>query len=237
MKAIILVGGSGTRLRPVTYEIPKPLLPVRKRPILNHLIDFLKRHGVEEIALLAAAGHEEDFRRWQKTWDDVVAMDSLKIVYETKPMGTFGGILMLKDWLGGEDFIVSNGDELKDFSIQKLLDFHRSTAALETMPLVEVPDPHRYGVPTIEGSATAGKVIEINEKPENPVSNFVSSGFYIFNPQVFDHVDSSKEMLMTEFDVSPKIAAAEKLYAIQMEGSRWYDCGTLERWEKAMNEW
>lgn len=237
MKAVILVGGMGTRLRPVTYEIPKPLLPVRKKPIINHLLELFFRHGVDEAALLASASHEEDFRRWKKTWDDVLPMDKVKIVYEDKPRGTFGGMLLLKDWLGKEPFIVSNGDELKDFDIPALLKFHDEQGAVGTLALVEVSEPQHYGVPIIEGGAEKGKVSEIFEKPENPPSTFVSSGFYVFDPEVFEHVPPGAEYVMTEIHINPKLAKEGKLSAMRMKDGRWYDCGTLERWEKAMNEW
>ena len=237
MKAIIQAGGAGTRLRPVTYEIPKPLLPVRKQPIINHLIELFLRHGVTEVSIIVSTAHAEDFARWRKTWDDVVPMDKVNIVYEDKPRGTFGGILDLKDWLGAEDFIMSHGDELKDFNLTALVDFHKKQGAVGTLATVPVPDARPYGVPVMKDDAAAGWVTEFLEKPENPPSNFVNSGLYVFSPQVFDYVDHAKDSIMTEYDVSPRLAKEGKLAAMRMEDGRWYDCGTLERWEKAMNEW
>lgn len=237
MKAVILVGGAGTRLRPVTYEIPKPLLPVHKKPIVNHLIELFFKNGIEEVALLASAGHKDDFRRWQKAWDEDIPMDRIKIVYEEKPLGTFGGLLLLREWLGNEDFVVSNGDELKDFDLRSLIKFHQEDGAVVTLALTQVAEPQHYGVPLLEKGKTQGRVKEYFEKPENPQSDFVSAGLYVMNPSVFNYVDAGKEFLMTEVDVSPHLTRQGKLAAMHMIGSRWYDCGTLERWEKAMKEW
>ena len=234
MKAIILAGGAGTRLRPVTYEIPKPLVPVKKKPILNHLIELFAKHGVSDIAVLASREHEEDFRRWQKAWHGEVP--EVLVEYEDSPEGTFGGIRRLRGWIGDDHFLVSNGDELKDFDIISIIDFHKKEGAVGTLALVEVPDPHRYGVPTLPAGHKSGRVIKMEEKPEHPSSNFVSAGFYVFSPEVFDYVPA-KTFVMTELDISPRLAAEGKLAAMRMEGGRWYDCGTLERWEKAMNEW
>jgi NDP-sugar pyrophosphorylase family protein len=123
MKAVILVGGNGTRLRPVTYEIPKPLITVKKKPIVNHLIELFARHGVTEIALLAAHSHKDDFERWERGWAHELPVKNIHIFYEESPRGTFGGLSLLAGWLGTERFILSNGDELKDFDLTKLVQF------------------------------------------------------------------------------------------------------------------
>jgi NDP-sugar pyrophosphorylase family protein len=232
MKAVILAGGAGTRLRPVTYEIPKPLVPVRKKPILNHLIEFFNRHGVSDIAVVASKEHEEDFRRWEKAWAGEIP-GSYKIFYEEKPQGTFGYLRRLKEWLGGDSFIVTNGDELKDFDLGALMDFHRQKDALGTLATVPVEDARAYGVPVVED----GWVKEFLDKPENPPSNFIHAGFYILKPEVLDIPDPKQEFVMTEVDIFPVLAGRGALAAMRLEPVRWYDCGTLERWQKAMQEW
>ncbi|MEK7077073.1 MAG: sugar phosphate nucleotidyltransferase, partial [Patescibacteria group bacterium] len=122
MKGVILAGGMGTRLRPVTLEIPKPLLTVRKKPIINHLIELLERYGISEIAVLVAREHENDFDRWKKHWWHELPGVKISIFFEEKPRGTFGGMEIVRDWLGGENFILTNGDELKDFNLKELID-------------------------------------------------------------------------------------------------------------------
>lgn len=233
MKAVILAGGLGTRLRPVTYEIPKPLLPVKKKPIINHLIDLFRRHGVDKIAVLASQGHKEDFLKWSETWTKDWPRGYVSIFFEDKPRGTFGGLELVRDWLGDEDFVLSNGDELKDFDLTELISFHRANKPVGTIALVKVNNPGEYGVPVLSGY----RIKEFLEKPENPPSNFISSGLYVLSPAVFNYADFSKENLMIEKDIFPLLAAEGKLAGLKMENGRWYDCGNLERWEKAIKEW
>jgi NDP-sugar pyrophosphorylase family protein len=233
MKGVILVGGSGTRLRPVTYEIPKPLVPVRKKPIVNHLIEFFARHGVDDIALLASAGHKEDFERWEKTWAASLPTSKITIFYEEKPRGTFGGLFLLRDWLDGENFILSNGDELKDFDIPKIVQKHTTKKSVGTIALVEVPNPSEYGVPIMEGDT----IKEFLEKPKDPPSHYVNSGLYALHPDILNYADPNQEVISIEKDVFPLLAEKGLLTGVKLENARWYDCGNLERWEKAIREW
>ncbi len=232
MKAVILVGGEGTRLRPITYEIPKPLLTVKKKPIVNHLIDLMVKHGIRDIALLASSSHKEDFSKWHYLWSKDLPQGNISIFFEDKPRGTFGGLGALQGWLGSESFILSNGDELKDFDLTSLVEFHRDQKSVATIALVKVPSPQEYGVPVLEGNL----IKTFLEKPENPPSDFVSSGLYVLEPAVFSYADFSKGFLMIEKDIFPRLAAEGKLVGLKTDG-RWYDCGNLERWEKAIKEW
>ncbi len=231
MKAVILAGGLGTRLRPITYEIPKPLITVKKRPILNYIIDLVKKHDIKEISILASREHESDFVHWQKDWQD--ELSGVSIFYEEKPAGTFGWLKNLRDWLGNEKFILSNGDELKDFNLTDLKNFHEHHGPVATIALVKVSNPHEYGVPILNDHLIG----EFLEKPANPPSDFVNSGLYILEPSIFDYANLNEDYLMIEKDIFPKVAAAGKLAGMKMENSRWYDCGNLERWEKAIKEW
>ena len=233
MKANILAGGLGTRLRPITYEIPKPLIPVKKKPILNHLIDFFHRSKVSEIGILASRDHEEDFKRWRELWKNEMPDEKITLFFEDTPRGTFGGMPIVRDWLGQETFFLSNGDELKDLDLEAFQNFHRSHDGIGSIALIEVPDPHEYGVPVMEEE----KIKNFLEKPAHPPSNMISSGLYCLDPEIFNHADFSKDFLMIEKDIFPKVATEGKLYGFRVKNGRWYDCGTLERWEKAIKEW
>ncbi len=233
MKAVILAGGLGTRLRPITYEIPKPLVPVQKKPILNHLVEWALKSGAHEVAVLAARMHEADFRRWRKAWEDELPFNKISIFYEETPRGTFGGMELLKEWLGNETFIMTNGDDLKEMNIAGMLELHRKENALGTLALVEIPDARSKGVPLREGN----RIIEFLEKPESPPSNYINAGVYILEPEIFGHVDFSPEQVSIERDVFPKIAALGRLFGFEADSGRWYDCGTMENWEKAIKEW
>ena len=233
MKAIIQAGGMGTRLRPVTYEIPKPLLTVKKKPIINHLLELLFRYGISEVGAVVSREHELDFERWKRMWPQDLPWGKISIFFEEKPSGTFGYLKHLREWLGKEKFILSNGDELKDFDLSKLKDFHDEHKPVGTIALVKVPNPEEYGVPVLNGHY----IKEFLEKPKKPPTEFISSGLYILEPTVFDYADLTKDFLMIEKDVFPKMAAEGKLLGFKVENGRWYDCGNLARWEKAIREW
>ncbi len=232
MKAVILAGGLGTRLRPITYEIPKPLIPVKKKPIINHLIDLFHKHDIEKIGVLASRSHERDFEKWRDVWKEEMPDEKIELFYEETPRGTFGGMELLKDWIGEESFVLTNGDELKDFDLNQLREFHASHDGIASIWMVEVPNAHEYGVPILDGM----KITEFLEKPEHPPSNFINSGLYVFDPEVFDYVDFSQEQISTERDIFPRLAKEGKLFGHKIEG-RWFDCGNLERWETAIREW
>lgn len=233
MIGIILAGGAGTRLRPVTLEIPKPLITVKRKPIVNHLLDLFGKHGVSEPILLIHKSHKEDYRWWQKRYQKELPK-KLKIKPEPKPLGTFGGLKLLKKQLNNT-FVMSNGDELKHFDLGDLIKSHKANPAkpVATIALVKVPNPSDYGVPILEGN----KIMEFLEKPANPQSNYISSGIYVLEPEIFRYADWSKGFLMIEKDIFPKVAADDKLAGYKIKNGKWFDCGTFERWEKAIKEW
>ncbi len=233
MRAVILAGGLGTRLRPVTLEMPKPLITVKRKPVLNHLLELFSRHGIESPIILIHKDHKDDFHWWQKRYADSLPA-GLRIEIEPEPLGTFGGLKSLMGDLA-EPFILSNGDELKDFHLTNLIKAHKNNPAnpVSTIALVEVENPSDYGVPVMEGD----KIVQFLEKPKDPPSRYISSGLYVVNPEVFSYADWDKKFLMIEKDIFPKLAAAGKLAGFKIENGRWYDCGTFERWEKAIKEW
>ncbi|MEK9186022.1 MAG: nucleotidyltransferase family protein [Patescibacteria group bacterium] len=231
MRAVILAGGFGTRLHPVTLEIPKPLLTVQHRPILNHLVDFFVKHGINEPTILINKNHRQDYHWWRKRYSSELPK-KLSLKVEPKPLGTFGGLKYLKNQLT-TTFVLSNGDELKDFDLRAMMSFHRRQKSLATIALVKVENPSDYGVPVMKGS----KIREFLEKPANPPSKYISSGLYILEPEVLDRADWKKGFLMVEKDIFPRLAEEGKLAGYKIKNGKWYDCGTFERWEKAIKEW
>jgi NDP-sugar pyrophosphorylase family protein len=236
-KAIILAGGKGTRLYPVTLETPKPLLTVNKKPILNYLIEMFKLHGVEEVAVTIRPSDQEDFDWWQKRYQNDLGAVKINLVPEEEPMGTLGfWAHHLHSWTGKEPFFLTNGDELKDVNLTELSAQHQKTNALATIAAVEVPNPSEYGVLVFSGD----QVHSFLEKPENPPTNFISSGLYLIDSLVreylADEIGKNQKFLMIEKDLFPKLAADRKLAAYKSKG-KWFDCGNLERWEKAIKEW
>ena len=230
MKAIILAGGKGTRLYPVTLETPKPLLTVNKKPILNYLVELFFKHGVEDIGITINVDHTDDFDWWYKRyWEGA----PIRFFEETAPLGTFGTLALVAHWIKGEDFFVSNGDELKDFDLSAMETYHKAHDAPATVALISVPNPKDYGVARIDNHL----ITEFLEKPENPPSSYISAGLYCLSADIFDYYTGANNgFAMLERDLFPHLAKEKKLHGFTLEG-KWQDCGTFERWQKAMEEW
>ena len=228
MKAVILAGGKGTRLYPITYEIPKPLLPIKKKPIINYLVDIFLKTGVKKIAILISKDFEEDFIWWKKRY---YPKKKIKFFKEKKPLGTLGGLYYLKKWISKNDFFFTNGDELKKINLRKMKDFHQKKEVLATIALVKVKNPQDYGVVICKN----GIVQKFLEKPKNPPSKYINSGLYIFSPKIFDY-HPGPVFSMIETDLFPKLAKEKKLTGFKFNG-KWTDCGNWQRYEKAIKTW
>lgn len=227
-KAVILAGGKGTRLYPVTYEIPKPLLPVKKKPIINYLVDLFLGNGIKDITVLIDGNFREEFEWWKKRY---YPENTINFVEEKEPLGTFGGIWHLREWIGGDSFFLTNGDELKKIDLTKMADFHDQKSVIGTIALVKVPNPQDYGVVLCQD----GIVQEFLEKPKNPPSQYINSGLYLFSSEIFKKHPGPK-FTMVETDIFPKLAKEKNLAGFEFEG-KWMDTGTFARYEKAIREW
>lgn len=235
-KTVILAGGKGTRLYPITKELPKPLLPVKRKPILNHLVDLFYSYGIKKIAILINKDFREDFNWWKKRY---YPKNKIKIVEEKKPLGTFGGLFYLKDWLSkkpssgepAEPFFLTNGDELKKINLFEMQKFHQKKKTLATLSLVKVPNPQDYGVVICK----KGIVQEFLEKPRNPSTKYISVGLYLLLPKIFDYHPGPK-FSMIEKDLFPKLAKEKKLAGFKFKGL-WMDCGDWKRYSEALKKW
>lgn len=230
-KAVLLVGGKGTRLRPLTNDIPKALLNVNGKTVIENIFDLFLKYEIKEIIL--CVGHLKEKIR------DYVGDGSsfgLNVVYveEEQPLGTAGPLLLAKQHLQNlkSGFIVSNGDELKDIDITKMYQLHKKGNASATLALTKVEDPSHYGVAKMDGS----RIIDFVEKPkrEEAPSNLINAGFYIMEKEVLDLIHPGFSML--ERDVFPKLASSGKLYGFQFTG-QWFDIGNIERYETAKKMW
>lgn len=230
--AVLLVGGIGTRLRPITYEIPKALIPVHGRPVTEHLFDLLKKYGVTNIVL--CVGHmKEKIKDYFKDGSQF----GVKIDYveEEKALGTAGPVKLGRKLLPKvfkKTFIVSNGDELKNIDLGEMYKVHKKNKALATIALTKVENPSKYGVAKLEGN----KILEFVEKPkkEDAPSNLINSGFYMIEPKVIDIIPDG--FAMFEKDVFPKLAEQGKLFGYPFKG-QWFDIGNMERYEEAIKGW
>ena len=227
-KAVILAGGRGTRLYPITREIPKPLLPVRKKPIINYLVDLFAAHEIHDVAVLIDRGSREDFDWWKKRY---FPHQNIKLVEEQEPLGTFGGLYLLKEWIRETPFFLTNGDELKEINLAEMTVFHQKVSPVATIALVQVPRPQEYGVVV----CTSDMVKEFLEKPQHPPTNYISSGLYLLEPEVLSY-HPGPQFSMIEKDIFPKLAQEQKLAGFKFKG-RWTDCGTWDRYNDALEEW
>ncbi len=227
MKGFILAGGKGVRLRPITYEIAKPLLPINGKPIINYLVNLYLSAKIKEIKINIPKKKAGQFFDWKEKY---YPNQKISFLIEEKPSGTMGPLVKSEKWFS-ETIIVSNGDELKDIDLNKFIKWHKKRKALASIALVEVPDPSSYGVVKLKQD----KIIDFIEKPKNPPSNCINSGLYILAPKIKKYF-SEKDFLMVEKDLFPQLTKKRELYGYKWKG-KWQDTGTLERYEKAIKTW
>jgi len=221
LKSIVLVGGKGTRLRPLTYETPKQMLPLVGVPMIESLFETLARHGVTD-AILALGYLPDSFIEAYPS--NVIKGINVTYAVELEPLDTSGAIRFAAQNADiDETFLVVNGDVLTDLNITKLLAFHRESGAEATIALHAVDDPSRYGVvPT----TPEGRVLAFVEKPpiEEAPTNLINAGTYVFEPSVLSRIDSGRKVSV-ERETFPALAAAGTLYAMA-DHAYWLDTGT-----------
>jgi mannose-1-phosphate guanylyltransferase len=228
MKAMALAAGKGTRLFPLTGEIPKPMAPVVDTPIIEHIFDLLVSHGVEEVnvnvhyladALLEAYG-EESRANGMKVY----------LSREDELRGTAGGVKRLADRFD-DTFVVVSGDALTDVDIEELVAFHREKAALATVALRRVYDTSEFGVVEVNGE---GNILGFQEKPdpEEAISTLANTGIYVLEPRALDYIPEDTFFDFAR-DVFPKFLHAGERFVGYQGDFYWSDIGTLEAYRQA----
>ena len=161
MRAVLMAGGSGTRLRPLTCDLPKPMVPILNRPIAEHIINLLKRHGIFEI--IATLHYLPDiFRDYFQDGSDFGVRLSYA-VEEDQPLGTAGSVKNVEEWLSGT-FLVISGDSITDFNLQAAIDFHRQKQSKATLVLTRVPNPIEFGAVIVDSDQRIVRFLE-NHRP------------------------------------------------------------------------
>jgi mannose-1-phosphate guanylyltransferase / phosphomannomutase len=223
-----MAGGEGTRLRPMTANQPKPMLPVVNRPIMEHVLRLLRKHGLTEtvvtVQFLASMvrnyfGDGEDFGM------------SLQYATEEIPLGTAGSVKNAEDALRDEPFLVISGDALTDIDLSDLIRFHKDNQALVTVALARVPDPLEFGIVIVDDD---GRIQRFLEKPTwgQVFSDTVNTGIYVMQPEVLAKVPAG-EVVDWSADVFPKLLeAGAPLYGWVADGY-WEDVGSHESYLRA----
>ncbi len=228
MRAVVLVGGFGTRLRPLTNSVPKPMLPVGHVPIIERLIDNLARGGVTDVTLALGFRPEPFLEAFP---DGRCAGANLAYAVEPEPLDT-GGAIRFAALFSGIDstFVVANGDVLTDLDIATLIEFHRRSDAEATLHLTPVADPSAFGV--VEGDS-AGRVRRFIEKPPpgTSPSNLINAGTYVFEPSVLDRIPDGRKVSL-EREIFPLLASDQRLWAMPTD-DYWIDTGQPDLYLKA----
>src|SRR5262245_4743145 len=226
MKAVVLVGGEGTRLRPLTYSTPKPLLPIANRAFLDRQLEWLAAHGVDEVVL--SLGYLPD--AFEAHFASRPAPVRIRFAVEDEPLGTAGAIRFAADGIA-ERFLVCNGDVLTALDLGALVAFHEASGAEATIALTEVDDPSSFGVvPT----RVDGEVVAFVEKPTpgKAPSKWVNAGTYVLEPSVLDRIPP-RLMVSVERETFPRMLDEPgRLYAMQ-SSAYWIDIGAPEQYVRA----
>ncbi len=228
MRAVVLVGGFGTRLRPLTLTTPKPMLPVGHRPIVENLVRMLSAAGITEVVLGLGFKPEPFIAAFP---DGECAGVRLHYAVEPEPLDTAGAIKFAAEHAGIDDtFVVVNGDVLTDLDVAALIAFHRSTGAEATIHLTPVEDPSAYGVVAL---AEDGRVERFVEKPApgTAPSNLINAGTYVLEPSVLARIPSGRKVSI-ERETFPSIVSDGRLFALSTD-DYWIDTGRPEPYLRA----
>lgn len=219
MKALILVGGFGTRLRPLTLSKPKPLVEFCNVPILEHQIAALAEVGVSEI-VLAVSYRPEDMREALKAMEEKYKV-KLVVSVEEEPLGTAGPLALARTHLAadGEVFFVFNSDVTCEYPLKELLAFHAKHGCEGTICVTRVNEPSKYGVVVHDAS---GKIQHFVEKPQTFVGNHINAGLYCFSPKILDRIPLKPTSI--EKEIFPVMADEGQLWAMVLPGY-WMDIG------------
>ncbi len=229
MKAVVMAGGEGSRLRPLTLMRPKPMLPVVHRPLLGHILHLLRQHGIVDVVvtLQYMPSSIQDFFGDGKAFGM-----NIEYVIEESPLGTAGSVKNAQDCLdASEPFLVISGDALTDFDLTALVAYHREHNALLTMALYQVDDPLEFGVINVRED---GRVVQFLEKPSwgALTSDTVNTGIYVVQPELLERIPADQPTDWSR-NVFPRLLArGEPLYGYVASGY-WCDIGTLSEYQRA----
>lgn len=225
MKAIILAGGYGTRLRPLTNSIPKPMVPIVDKPVLEYIVNHLKKHGIKDIAMTLGYKSDNivnyfgDGNKWGL---------NIRYYIENKPLGTAGAVRNAEEFID-DTFLVMSGDALTNVDITRMLSFHKRRHALATMSVKRVDNPDGFGVVKTDKN---GRVKSFIEKPKVALDNKVNMGIYIMEKEVLKYIPEGEKYDFS-LDLFPRIL--DHMYAYSSD-CYWSDIGTLSSYYLTNND-
>ena len=244
MKAMILAAGKGTRVRPITYIMPKPMIPIMQKPVMEFLVELLRQHGFDQIMVNVSHLSEEIenyFRDGQKFDVQMGYSFEGKIVNGElvgDALGSAGGLKKIQDFspFFDDTFVVLCGDALIDLDLKAVVEWHRAKKSLATVVMKTVPkeEVSSYGVVVTDQD---GKILDFQEKPsiEEARSNNINTGIYIFEPEIFNYIPSGEQFDIGG-DLFPKLVAAQApFYAIAMD-FQWVDIGKVPDYWQAIQD-
>jgi len=220
MKALILVGGYGTRLRPLTLTRPKPLVEFCNKPMLLHQVEALAQAGVNHVIL--AVSYLSEMLEMELRKEEEKLGITISMSHEVEPLGTAGPLSLAKGWLEETDepFFVLNSDITCEYPFAKMIAFHKEHGKEGTIVVTKVDEPSKYGVVVYEQES--GKIQKFVEKPTEFVSNKINAGMYIFNPSILKRIEPRP--MSIEKEVFPYMANDDQLYCLEL-GGYWMDIG------------
>ncbi|MBN1822809.1 MAG: NDP-sugar synthase [Endomicrobiales bacterium] len=227
MKALILIGGFGTRLRPLTCSMPKPMLPIINRPFLEYQFRLLKKYGIRDV-VLCVAYMPNDFRRHFGSGKKLGL--NITYVHEKEPLGTGGAVKNAAKYINGPTFVL-NGDILSDVNLKGMYDFHKSKKGLATIALARVKDPTMFGLVETDKKS---KIERFIEKPswDEVTCNTINAGFYIIEPNVLSFMPSGINYSI-ERGLFPTLLKEQlDIYGYVFRGY-WLDIGTIDKYLQA----
>lgn len=227
MKAILLAAGVGSRLRPITNTVPKCMLVIDDRPLLDRWLDAFDRAGIDEA--LVNVHHLPDVVRRHIAARTAPPM--VRTFFEPELLGSAGTLIANRQWLDREElFLACYADNLTDFDLRSLIDAHREHCAIATLTVFHSQQPSAGGVVELDA---VGRVIGFVEKPSEPVSDLVNAGMYAFHPSVLDEI-GDRPPSDIGYDLLPRLVG--RAWAVHVEGY-FRDVGTLEAYRRAREEW
>lgn len=236
-KAVILAGGRGSRLHPITLEIPKPLITIRKIPLVNYNLSLFTKYGVTDVKLIIRPADRNDYQRWLREYQSSFPETTIDIIEEPEPMGTLGFIFYhLSDWMQEDQVFITNADDIKNINLAEMTAFHNRMNMSATVALIADNERKDGGLVLVHDN----KIMNFSEKNSAMNANLISAGMYIISRKALQSVvihnsQDMKKYLMFETDLFPVLAKEEKVAGFVYEG-KLFDCGTLERWEQAIHE-